>query len=58
MDLLSYPLGRSLDSASNECTTLLGVGEILAMEDLEFPVLLDKSVDDDGIIVERSSEDG
>ena len=45
LELLSnYPLGRSLDSPSDKGTALLGVGEILAVEDLEFPVFLNKSV--------------
>jgi hypothetical protein len=35
VDLLSsYPLGCSLESPSNEVITLLGVGEVLTMEDL------------------------
>ena len=59
VDLLSsYPLGRSLESSSEEGITLFGVGEILATEDLEFPVLLNKIVDDMHIIVERGPKDG
>ena len=58
VDLLGYPLGRSLESPSDESTTLLGVGKILAVEDLEFPVLLDKSVGDDSFVVVRGPEDG
>ena len=58
MDPLSCPLGRSLDSPSDEGTTLSGVGEILAMDDLEFPVLLDNSIGDDTIVGERGPEDG
>ena len=58
-DLLSnYPLGCSLDSSSNESTTLFGVGKSLAMEDLEFPILLDKSIGKDSIVFERGPEDG
>ena len=57
-DLLSsYPLGHSFKSPSDEGTALSGVGEILAIEYFELPVLLDKSVDDDSIIVERGPED-
>ena len=59
MDLLSgYPLGRSLDSPSEEGIALFGVREILATEDLDFPVLLCKIVDDMHIVVERAPEDG
>jgi hypothetical protein len=58
VDLSSYPLCCSLDSPSEESVKLLGVAEILAMEDLEFPVLLDNSVDDDSVVVERGPEDG
>ena len=38
--------------------TLLRIAEVLAKEDLEFPILLDKSVDDDSIVVERGPKDG
>ena len=59
LELLSnYPLGRSLDSPSDKGTALLGVGAILAVEDLEFPVFLNKSVGDNSIVVERVPEDG
>ena len=58
MDLLSYPLSRCLDSPSDEGSTLLGVGEILGMDDLEFPVLLNKSEGEDTIVVERGPKDG
>ena len=59
MDLLSsHPLDRSLDSPSDKGATLEGVCKILAMEDLEFPILLNKSVGDDGIIVERDPKGG
>ena len=56
--LSSCSLGRSLDGPSNEGNALLGVGEILAMEDLEFPVFLDKSVSDDSLVVECGPGDG
>jgi len=56
--LSSRPLGRSLGSPSDEGITVLGVAEVLAVEDLEFPVLLDKSVDDDSIIFVRGPGDG
>ena len=59
MDLLSsYLLGCSLESLSDEGATLLGVTEMLAMEDPKFPVFLDKSVNQDSVIVERGPEDG
>ena len=58
VDPLSYPLGRGLDSPSDDDTTLLGVGEILGTGDLEFPVLLDKSEGEDTVVVERGPEDG
>ena len=58
MDPLSYPLGRGLDSPSDEGNTLLRVGEILGMDVLEFPVLLNKSEGEDTIVVERGPEDG
>jgi len=38
--------------------TLLGVGEILAMEDLEIPVLFDKSKDADTIVGVRGPKGG
>jgi len=56
--LSSCPIGRSLEIPSDDGTALEGVGKILAMEDLEFPVLLDKSVGEDSIVVESGSEDG
>ena len=59
VDLLrSFPLGRSLNSPSNDGTHLLGVSEDLEMEDLEFPVLFDKSVGGNTIKVKRGPEDG
>jgi len=56
--LSSYPLCRSLDSPSDESITLLGVTEDLAMEDLEFPVLLNNSVGGNTIIVECVPKEG
>ena len=50
--LSSYPPCRSLDSPSEEGTTLEGVGEILATEDLETPVLLDETVGEDSFVVD------
>ena len=38
--------------------TLLGVSEILAMEDLELPVLFDKSKDAESIVGVRGPEGG
>jgi hypothetical protein len=61
VDLLSgHPgtIGCSLDGPSDEGATVFRVGEILAMKDLEFPVLLDESIDEDSIVVERGPEDG
>jgi len=58
VDLLdSCPLSSNLEGPSDEGTTLLGVGEILAIEELEFPVLLDKSVGDGSFVVVRSPGD-
>ena len=58
--LSSYPLGLDLGSPSNidEGATMLGVGGIFEIENLEFPVLLDKTVGDGGIIVDRGPKDG
>ena len=56
--LSSYPLGRSLDGPSDESIALSGVSEDLAMEDLESPVLLNKSVGDNIIVVERGPKGG
>ena len=58
MDLLRCPLSHSLDSPSDDGTTLLGVTRVFAMEDLEFPILLNKSVGEDSIVVERGPRDG
>ena len=59
VDILSnYPLGCSLDSPGDEGATLSGIGEILALEDLEFSIILGKSVDEESIVVQRGPEDG
>ena len=59
MNLLSsYPLGCSLESPSDEGTELLGVAEILAMEDFEFPILFDISDGVGSFVVERGPENG
>ena len=59
MDLLSgYPLGYSFGGPSDMSTTLLGVSEILAIEDLELPVLLDKSENGETIVGVRGSKGG
>ena len=55
MDLLSCPLEGDPESTSDYGVKLFGVAEVaevLAMADLQFPVLLDNSVDDDSIVVE------
>jgi hypothetical protein len=57
--LSSYPFCRSLsDGPSEEGIALLGVGEILAMEDLEFSVLLDSGVGGNCIVLVRGPEGG
>lgn len=56
--LSSYPLGRSLDSSSDEGATLLGVGKALTMEDLKFPVFFGKSDDGENFKGERDPKDG
>lgn len=50
-------MGCSFDNPSNESLTHPGVGEVLTTEDLEFPVLLDKSDDDDSTVDERVPKD-
>ena len=52
MDLLSCSLGGGPDSPGDEGATLFGAAEVLAIADLQFPILLDKSVDDNRIVVE------
>ena len=56
--LSSHPLSRSLESPSDDGVTLLGITEVLAMEDLESPVLLNKSEGDNSIVVDRGPEGG
>jgi len=56
--LSNYPPGCSLDESSEEGVTLLGVGDVLRLEDFEFSVLLDKCDDDDRIVGERGPGDG
>ena len=59
MDLLSsYPLGRSLESPGDEVTILLEATEYLEMEDLEFPVFIDKSDGDDTVMADPGPENG
>jgi hypothetical protein len=61
VDLLSGctpPLGHSFDGPIEEGLALFGVAGIRGMEDLELPVLLDTSMDEDGIVVERGPERG
>ena len=59
MNLLSScPLCRSLESSSDEGTTLLGVGKVLTIEDLKSPVLLGEGDDGYTFVGERVPEDG
>jgi hypothetical protein len=59
VDLLSsYPPGRNLHTLSDEGITLFGVGEILAIDNLQFLILLDKRVDGEGFVFERAPEGG
>ena len=51
-------LGLGRGNPSKEGGTLLGVGEVLQLEDLKFPVLLDESEDTERIIVELGAIDG
>jgi hypothetical protein len=53
----SHSLGRNLGSSCIEGATLLGVGEVLNLEDLNFPILLDERVDDNSIVVARGTVD-
>jgi hypothetical protein len=48
-------LGRNLGNCGIEGGTLLGVGEVLKLEDLNFPVLLDEREDEDTIVVPRGT---
>jgi len=52
VDLLSCPFRSGPKNPSDEGATLFGAAEVLAMADLQFPVFLDKSVDDDRIVAE------
>lgn len=54
-----YPLGpESFGCLSNEGTTLLGISEVIGLEDLNFAVLLDESDDGDTIVRELCPKDG
>jgi hypothetical protein len=57
-NLSNYLLCCSLGNSSEEGTTLLGVGKVLAMDDLEFPILLNKGIGDNSIVVVRDPRDG
>ena len=48
---------RPLGSLSEEGATLLGIGEVLRLDDLKLPVLLDDSEDADRINVVRGTVD-
>ena len=52
VDLLSSLLGLNIFKPRVEGKTPLGVAEVLTIEDLKFPILLDKSEDGDRIEVE------
>jgi hypothetical protein len=52
-----YPLYHSLGNSSIEGATLVGVGEVLTLEDLNLPVLLDERDDGDRVVVIRSAID-
>jgi len=56
--LNSYPLGRSLEKPNDKGATLVEVDDVLTVEDLEFPILLDKSEDGDTIVIERGPGNG
>ena len=60
MDLQTrYPLGRcGFGNHTESGGALLRVGEVLEIEDLEFPILLDEREDVDGVVVVRGTEDG
>ena len=59
VDLLSYCLlGRGLGHPSEEDDTLLGIGEVHGVEDLNLPVLLDKSEDGNTLIGESAPKGG
>ena len=56
--LSGYPLGCGLDSSSDEGITLSRVSEIFATNNFGSPFLLNKSVDEGSIVIERGPEDG
>ena len=59
VDLLSSRiLGCSVGSSNVEGRPFLGVGEILAAEDLKLPILFDNSEDGDSIVGERTPKAG
>ena len=59
VDLLSSCLlGRNLDHFSHQGATLLGVSKGLEVEDLKFPVLLDKSDDENRFVGEWGPVEG
>ena len=59
MDLETrYQRGHCLGNPTKEGATLLGIGEVLEIEDLKFPILLDDSEDREGIVLVLGPEDG
>jgi len=58
VNLLSCPLGGGPDSPSDEGATVFGAAEVLAIADLQFPILLDKSVDENRIVAECGPSGG
>jgi hypothetical protein len=57
VNLRNHSLGRNLGSSCIEGATLLGVGEVLNLEDLNFSILLDERHDADIIVVARGTVD-
>ena len=53
-----YPLSRGLGNPSEVCGTLLRVGEVPELQDLNFPVLLDEREDRERIVLVRGTIDG
>ena len=51
-------MSHSLGNPGYEGITFLGVREVLTVEDLELPILFDKSNDDDSIVGKRIPEGG
>lgn len=47
-------LGQYLCAFSMEATALLGVGEVFGLDDLGFPILVDKRENEDRIVVDRN----